>query len=48
MGYATIVDGVVLFLVPAFGEKWIRVAWVLWWIEVVISVVIGIGIPFMM
>lgn len=47
MGNATVVTGVVLFLVP-LGGNWLTFAWTIWWIQVFISVLVGVGIPFMM
>ncbi|KAM0745696.1 hypothetical protein T439DRAFT_337730 [Meredithblackwellia eburnea MCA 4105] len=48
MGFATIGDGVVLFLVPVYGQNMVKLAWALWWIEAVISVLVCIGVPYMM
>lgn len=43
-----IVDGIVFIAVPAFGQPFVTLAWVLWWIDSIISMVIAIGLPFMM
>ncbi|KAK4046256.1 Plasma membrane sulfite pump involved in sulfite metabolism [Microbotryomycetes sp. JL221] len=50
MGFATVGDGVVLFCVPAIESRdaWIRFAWALWWLDAFVSVVIAIGVPFVM
>lgn len=45
MGLATIVNMTVFVAVPAFGQWAITLAWVLWWIDVVLSVLICFGIP---
>lgn len=42
------VDMVVFVCVPAYGERFVYLAWALWWIDVVISVVVGYGVCFMM
>ncbi|KAF8320763.1 hypothetical protein DL93DRAFT_2224480 [Clavulina sp. PMI_390] len=46
MGLSTIVNMVVFTCVPAFGKDFVTVAWVLWWISAVISLGIGIIMPF--
>lgn len=33
---------------PAWGGGWITFTWVLWWINVVLAVVIGVGVPYQM
>jgi len=48
MGFATIVNMVVFACVPSFGHNFVILAWVLWWIDVVIAVVIAVGVPFVM
>jgi tellurite resistance protein TehA-like permease len=30
------------------SDRWITVAWVLWWIDSIVATIIAIGIPFMM
>lgn len=45
MGLATIVNMVVFVAVPAYGQWAVTVAWVLWWIDVVLSVLICYGVP---
>lgn len=34
--------------VPAFGQPFVTLAWTLWWLDSIVSVVIAIGLPFMM
>ncbi|KAK4045948.1 Plasma membrane sulfite pump involved in sulfite metabolism [Microbotryomycetes sp. JL201] len=50
MGFATVGDGVVLFCVPALESRdaWIRFAWALWWLDALVSVLIAIGVPYVM
>lgn len=48
MGFATIVNMVVFACIPAFGGKWVTVAWVLWWVDSVVAAVIAVGVPFVM
>lgn len=48
MGMATVGNGIVLIMVPAFGETWIYIAWGWWFANSFISVLIGIGVPFLM
>lgn len=48
MGFATIVDGVALIAVPAFGQRFVSLAWALWWIDSAISMVVAFGIPYVM
>lgn len=46
MGLATIVNMVALACVPAWGGNWWKLAWALWWIDVVISVATCFYLPF--
>lgn len=48
MGFATIVNMIVYVCVPAWGDRWVQIAWAFWWIDAVLATIIGIGIPFMM
>ncbi|WP_454851339.1 TDT family transporter [Rhizobium binxianense] len=48
MGLATIVNGFLIFGVPAFGEGAITVAEALWWIDAALAVLAGLAIPFAM
>jgi C4-dicarboxylate transporter/malic acid transport protein len=48
MGLATIVNGFVAFGAPLWGHAAIEIATVLWWIDVGLSLVIGLGVPFLM
>lgn len=48
MGLATIINATVLIAVPRYGE-WAKViAQVLWWIDVMLSVMTSFGVPFLM
>lgn len=48
MGLATIVNATVLIAVPAYGQ-WARdLAWVLWWIDVFLTLLSTFGIPMIM
>ena len=48
MGLATIVNGFVTFGVPLWGPIALSIAEGLWWIDAAMSVVIGVGVPFLM
>ncbi|WP_268800072.1 TDT family transporter [Pseudomonas huanghezhanensis] len=48
MGLATIINGLLLFGLPRWGDGVIPIAETLWWIDVVMSVACGVLIPFMM
>jgi C4-dicarboxylate transporter/malic acid transport protein len=48
MGLATIVNGFIIFGIPLFGETAVSIAQTLWWVDAVIAVVCGIGVPFLM
>ncbi|KFC65735.1 C4-dicarboxylate transporter/malic acid transport protein [Devosia sp. LC5] len=48
MGLATIINGAVLFGVPAFGTAIIPIAHALWWLDAALALACGIGVPFMM
>ncbi len=48
MGLATIINGFVAFGLPMMGHAAITIALSLWWVDVVLSVIIGIGVPFLM
>lgn len=48
MGLATIINGFLVFGQDWLGGEAIRIALYLWYIDVVISVIVGIGIPYMM
>jgi C4-dicarboxylate transporter/malic acid transport protein len=45
MGLATIVNGIVLIAVPHYGQWAIDLAWTLWWIDVVLSLITCLGMP---
>jgi C4-dicarboxylate transporter/malic acid transport protein len=48
MGLATIINGVLLYGLPRWGDGVIAVAEVLWWIDVAMALACGVLIPFMM
>ena len=48
MGLATIINATILIAVPRYGEWAKVVAQVLWWIDVVLSVMTSFGVPFLM
>lgn len=48
MGLATIINGLVLFGVPRWGEDVVPLAQALWWIDVAMSLACGVLIPFLM
>lgn len=48
MALATIINGMVLFGVPTFGEGVIALAYGLWWLDAAMALVCGIAVPFMM
>eukprot|EP01132_Coremiostelium_polycephalum_P010739 gene10739-13145_t len=48
MGLATIVNGFLVFGIARLGESAVAIAYGLWWLDVVLSVGIGLAIPFMM
>lgn len=48
MGLATIINGFLKFGVLLYGDVAIHIAQVLWYIDVILAVVIGIAVPFMM
>jgi tellurite resistance protein TehA-like permease len=48
VGLATIIDMVVLVCVPAWGQGMVTLAWVLWWIDGVIALVVCFHMSFVM
>lgn len=48
MGMATIINGLLVFGLPRWGAEVIPLAHALWWLDVVMSVLCGICIPYMM
>lgn len=48
MGLATLINGLLLFGLPRWGEGVVAVAEVLWWIDVAMSLACGVLIPFLM
>ena len=48
MGLGTIVSATVLIMVPPYGRWAVNLAWSLWWIELILTVLSCFGIPFIM
>jgi C4-dicarboxylate transporter/malic acid transport protein len=48
MGLVTIINGFVVFGIPLWGHAALTIAYVLWWIDVAMSVACGLLIPFFM
>jgi len=48
MGMATIINGLLIFGVPRWGDHVLALAEALWWLDMVMSVGCGVLIPFMM
>lgn len=48
MGLATIINGVLLYGLPRWGDAVISLAEVLWWLDVAMALSCGVLIPFMM
>ncbi len=48
MGLATILNGALAFALPRFGSSVVPVVEALWWLDVVLAVSCGVGIPFLM
>jgi C4-dicarboxylate transporter/malic acid transport protein len=48
MGMATIINGLLIFGVPRWGQGVLPLAEALWWLDVVMSLACGVVIPFMM
>ncbi|KAL1954893.1 hypothetical protein VTO42DRAFT_482 [Malbranchea cinnamomea] len=48
MGFATIVNLVVFICVPAWGSWAATMAWVMWWIDTVVSIATCLYIPFLL
>ncbi|GLK76507.1 C4-dicarboxylate ABC transporter [Methylopila jiangsuensis] len=48
MGLATIINGFFIFGVARWGDAAVGIAHALWWIDVALSIVCGIAIPYMM
>lgn len=48
MGMATIINGLLVFGLPRWGAEVIPLAHALWWLDVVMSMLCGICIPYMM
>jgi len=48
MGLATIINGLLLFGIPRWGDGVVALAQVLWWLDVAMSLACGVLIPYMM
>ncbi|MDI7921305.1 TDT family transporter [Ferirhizobium litorale] len=48
MGLATIINGFLIYGIPHIGNTAVAIATTLWWIDVALSLVCGIAIPFIM
>ncbi|MBS3023086.1 TDT family transporter [Acidiphilium multivorum] len=48
MGLATIINGFIAFGLAPLGPEAVGIATALWWADVALSLVIGIGVPFLM
>lgn len=48
MGLATIINGLLLFGIPHWGDGVVAFAQVLWWLDVAMSLACGVLIPYMM
>ncbi|WP_325985107.1 TDT family transporter [Pseudomonas protegens] len=48
MGLATIINGLLVFGMPRWGDGVVEVAQLLWWLDVAMSLACGILIPYMM
>lgn len=48
MGLATIINGFLVFGLPLWGTIALTIARTLWWVDVVLSVVCGVMVPYMM
>jgi tellurite resistance protein TehA-like permease len=48
MGLATIINGFLVFGIPIWGGAALTIATVLWWADIVMSIICGVLIPFLM
>jgi C4-dicarboxylate transporter/malic acid transport protein len=48
MGLATIINGFLVFGIPLWGNPALEIARALWWIDVLMAIACGVGIPFLM
>jgi tellurite resistance protein TehA-like permease len=48
IAFATLIISTVFIAVPAFGYSFVIIAWVMWWIDVIISLVICCWVSFLM
>ncbi|KAL9935779.1 hypothetical protein V8E36_005356 [Tilletia maclaganii] len=45
MGAVTLVEVIIMALVPWLGQAWLYVGWVSWWIIAAMTIVVAIGVP---
>lgn len=48
MGLATLINGLLIFGVPHWGQTAVNVAEGLWWVDAVMALACGVGIPYLM
>ncbi|GAP85664.1 putative C4-dicarboxylate transporter malic acid transport protein [Rosellinia necatrix] len=48
MGFATIISMTVNVMIPRFGESWVEIVWVFWWVDVVISMATALCVPWLL
>jgi tellurite resistance protein TehA-like permease len=46
MGFATIINMMVFVLVPVWGDWVVSLVWVLWWVDVAMSLATNFYLPF--
>ncbi|KAE8272050.1 hypothetical protein A4X09_0g313 [Tilletia walkeri] len=47
MGAVTLVEVIILGLIPRLGQAWLYVGWISWWIIAAATIVVAIGVPFL-
>ncbi|CAD6967141.1 unnamed protein product, partial [Tilletia controversa] len=47
MGAVTLVEVVIMALIPRLGQAWLYVGWISWWIIAAATIVVAIGVPFL-
>lgn len=48
MGFATIINGLLIYGIPQIGDTAVAIATTLWWLDVMLSLACGLAIPFLM
>jgi C4-dicarboxylate transporter/malic acid transport protein len=48
MGLATIINGILAFGIPLWGDQVVAIAYPLWWVDVALSLASGLLVPFLM